>query len=325
MAYLHLTLEERYQIYAFRKAGQSLRGIAGILGRAPSTVSRELRRNHGRRGYRPAKAHSIATHRALLARRRVRIQSTQWRGIESLLRKDWSPQQIAERARLEDTLRISHEWIYRHIYADKSAGGNLWRHLRCQKRKRRRYGAGRQKRTNIRARVGIECRPEHVENREELGHWEGDTIVGKHHRGAALTLVERTSRYLRIGYLPETSARTTAQIAFNRLQRFSRRVRSITLDNGCEFALHARIARSLNTRIYFADPYSPWQRGSSENTNGLVRQYLPKSNPIVGLADRDIVRIESRLNHRPRKCLGFLTPHEVFNNTRVELTVALRD
>ena len=176
----------------------------------------------------------------------------------------------------------------------------------------------------IRGRIGIEYCPEHVNHRQQSGHWEGDTIIGKVHRGAALTLVERVSRYVRIGYLPTRLAKTTARVAFNRLQRFSQRVQTLTFDNGVEFALHARIARSLNADIFFANPYAPWERGTNENTNGLIRQYLPKNQPIKPLSENDLYHIESRLNHRPRKCLGFLTPYEVFNDTRKELTVALR-
>ena len=324
MAYQHLTQEERYQIYAYRKADFSIRRTALELKRSPSTVSRELRRNRGGRGYRPLKAHHLARRRAQESRYRVRIRPTHWRGVARLIKQQWSPEQIARRARLEGSLRISHEWIYRFVAADRANGGQLWRELRHARFRRRRYHHGRTRGSTIRFRVGIEQRPDHVFNRQELGHWEGDTIVGHRHHGAALTMVERTSRYVRIGRLDRSDARTTARIMRNRLQRFSARVLSITLDNGTEFAHHPRFARDLSADIYFAEPYKPWQRGSNENTNGLIRQYLPRKRRLDNLSEAEIIQIEKRLNHRPRKCLDYLTPHEVFNKTRTTLTVALR-
>jgi IS30 family transposase len=323
MAYQHLTQKERYQIYAYRKASFSRCQIAAEIGRSPSTISRELRRNRGRRGYRPGKAGELARRRARDNRCRVRISSAQWSGIAALLKQGLSPQQIAKRAHYEGTLQISHEWIYRYVATDKAGGGQLWRHLRRAGLRRRRYRKGRKRREIIRFRVGIERRPAQVENRKELGHWEGDTIVGYRRQGAALTLVERTSRYVRIGRLPKSDARSTADMMRDRLHQLSARVKSITLDNGTEFAYHPRVARALSTDIYFADPYKPWQRGSNENTNGLIRQYLPKKRRLDNLTAAEVTRIEKRLNHRPRKCLGYLTPHEVFNDTRELLTVAL--
>ena len=324
MSYQHLTQLERYQIYAYRKAGLAQNQIAASIGRSPSTISRELRRNRGRRGYRPRKAHELASQRARRCRFRSRISAAQWRGIESLIKQEWSPAQIAKRAELEGSLRISPEWIYRYIALDRATGGLLWKNLRRANMRRRRYHQGRRKRHLIRFRVGIEHRPDHVDNRRELGHWEGDTIVGKGRKGALVTLVERTSRLTRLGHLAKADARNTSDTICNRLHQISARVKSITFDNGPEFALHRRLERALSTRVFFAEPYKPWQRGSNENTNGLIRQYLPKQRPLDNLTPYEITKIEKRLNHRPRKCLGYLTPHEVFNNTQTSLTVALR-
>ena len=324
MSYQHLTQAERYQIYAYRKAGLTQNQIAESMGRSPSTISRELRRNRGHRGYRPGKAHDLARRRAVRCRTRRRISAAQWRGIESLINQEWSPAQIAKRADLEGSLRISHEWIYRYIALDRATGGLLWKKLRRANLRRRHYHQGRRKRHLIRFRVGIEQRPVHIENRQELGHWEGDTIVGKGRRGALVTLVERTSRLTRLGRLTRADARSTSDTICNRLHQISARVKSITFDNGPEFALHRRLERALSTRIFFAEPHKPWQRDSNENTNGLIRQYLPKRRPLDNLTPYEITKIESRLNNRPRKCLGYLTPHEVFNNTRTSLTVALR-
>lgn len=178
MTYQHLTQAERYQIYAYRKAGFSMRGVAAELERSPSTISRELRRNRGKRGYRPLKAHHLSQQRAQESRRRFRLGATQWRTITRLIKRQWSPEQIARRVGLEDTLRVSHEWIYRFIAADRASGGQLWRHLRHARLRRRRYHSGRQHRPIIRFRVGIDQRPDHVHTRHQLGHWEGDTIHG---------------------------------------------------------------------------------------------------------------------------------------------------
>jgi IS30 family transposase len=269
-------------------------------------------------------AQRLADQRAVSSRLRLRIAEHQWRGIASLLKQQWSPDQIAHRARHEGTLNISHQWIYRYIVGDRTNGGLLWRQLRRASLRRRHYHRGRKPRQHIRFRVGIEQRPAEVESRNELGHWEGDTILGKGRRGAVLTVVERKSRYLRMGVLPNLRAKTIVEIISNRLHQLSARVQSITLDNGVEFSYHPRIARALSTDIYFAEPYKPWQRGSNENTNGLIRQYLPKKRRLDNLSQKENDRIEKRLNHRPRKCLGYLTPHEVFNDTQELLTVALR-
>jgi IS30 family transposase len=270
MSYHHLTQLERYQIYAFLKADFSIRHIATELVRSPSTISRELRRNRNLRGYRPKMAQRLADQRAVSSRLRFRIAEHQWRGIASLLKQQWSPDQIAHRARHEGTLNISHQWIYRYIVGDRTNGGLLWRQLRRASLRRRHYHRGRKPRQHIRFRVGIEQRPSEVESRNELGHWEGDTILGSGRRGAVLTVVERKSRYLRMGVLPNLRAKTIVEIISNRLHQLSARVQSITLDNGSEFSYHPRIARALSTDIYFAEPYKPWQRGSNENTNGLI-------------------------------------------------------
>lgn len=322
--YAHLTQEERYQIYALMKAGLLQTQIASLLGRSPSTISRELRRNRGQRGYRPRQAHERAQQRAGAARTRPRITQFQWRAIAELLRRHWSPEQIADRAALEGTLAITHERIYRFIYADKARGGDLWRCLRGQKPYRRRYGSGRERRGQLADRVGIEQRPGEAQRRQRIGHWEADTVHGQARQGAVLSLVERRSRLTRLAKLPRATAKAVREGARRRLQPIAHAVASITADNGKEFAEHRAIARALNAQFYFADPYAAWQRGTNENTNGLIRQYLPKSRDLRSLSGAEIRKIEHRLNHRPRKCLGFLTPYEVFNNIRFQLTVALR-
>jgi len=322
--YTHLTPEERYQIYALMKAGHPQAEIAAHLGRSPSTVSRELSRNRSLRGYRPQQAQETARHRARRCRTRPRITARQWAAVAELVRRQWSPQQVADRADLEGTLAISPESIYRFVYAEKRAGGELWRHLRGRRHYRRRYGAGRACRGRIPGRIGIEHRPAAVERRDRIGHWEADTVHGRGRRGAVLSLVERRSRFTRMAKLPRATAQAVRDGACRRLRPIADRVDSLTADNGMEFAAHRRIAADLKADFYFADPYAAWQRGTNENTNGLIRQYLPKTRDLTTVTGPEIRKIENRLNHRPRKCLGYLTPHEVFHNTRLNLTVALR-
>lgn len=324
MGYTHLTREERYQIRALRATGASNRQIAGVLNRTPSTISREIRRNSGQRGYRPAQADRFAQERARACRIRRRITNLDWSTIEGLIRLDWSPEQISGRLRREGRLQVSPEWIYRYVYADKAAGGTLCGHLRCQRKRRKRYGSGRDRRGQIPGRISISERPAAVESRSQLGHWEGDTIIGQGHRGAAVTLVERTSRFVLLSGLAQKSAKATQRAITRRLRPVVEQVRSLTVDNGKEFAHHQRLARSLSSEVYFADPYSSWQRGTNENANGLIRQYLPKSRDLSTLTGAEVRMIENRLNHRPRKSLDYRTPYEVFNKTEESLTVALR-
>jgi len=322
--YTHLTREERYQIFALKRAGHSQAAIAAIIGRDPATVSRELRRNLGQRGYRAAQADRMAQKRALASRRRHRISVRQWRAVGSLIRQEWSPAQIADRAEYEETLAISHEVIYQFIYADKATGGDLWRYLRCQKPHRKRYGSGRQRRGQLRGRIGIEHRPAAVKKRDRIGHWEADTVHGRRRQGGVLTLVERCSRLTRLAKLPRINSTTVRAGARRCLASIVDRVETVTADNGREFAAHRQLAVDLDADFYFADPYCSWQRGTNENTNGLIRQYLPKKRDLRNLTGPEVRKIENRLNYRPRKCLGALTPHEVFYNTRLQLTVALR-
>lgn len=316
MSYKQLTREQRYQIKALLKTGQSKPEIAAVVGVDRSTIYREIKRNRGQRGYRPKQAHHKAlARRKSKAKRRIRPQD--WQQVEEKLREDWSPEQISGRLK-ETGLAISAEWIYLHVYADKRAGGDLWKHLRQQKKRRKRM-SGRDRRGKIPNRVGIEERPEIVEQRKRLGDWEGDTIIGKGHRGAVLTLVDRKSGYLLLGGLPQRTAERVAQQA-TRLLGSVPHQETLTLDNGKEFAKHEQITTQTGIEIYFARPYASWERGSNENTNGLIRQYLPKERRLDDLEDQELQAIMAALNHRPRKRLDFRTPHEVFYD---ECSVAL--
>ncbi len=321
--YTHLAQEERYQIYALMKAGHRHADIAALLGRHPSTVGRELARNCGKCGYRPKQAQTKAAARARAARSRPRITDRQWAAVAELLRRQWSPEQIADRARLEGTLAISHESIYRFVYVEKRSGGELWCYLRGRPRYRKRYGAGRDCRGLLPGRIGIEHRPAAVERRGCLGHWEADTLHGRCRRGAVLSLVERCSRYTRLAKLPRLNATAVHDGMCRRLRPIAERVATLTADNGREFAAHQCISAALSAEFYFVDPYAAGPRGTNENTNGLIRQYLPKTRDLTTVTGPEIRGIENRLNFRPRKCLGYLTSHEVFHKTRLNLTAAL--
>jgi IS30 family transposase len=319
--YTQLTREERYQIYMLIQAGHKQSEIAKLLGRHRATISRELWRNRGMRGYRPKQAHRMAFARRK-AKIRPRFSSPIWQQVELLIQRDWSPEQISGRLMAEQGVRISHEYIYQYIYADKRTGGDLHRHLRCQKKRRKRYGAY-DRRGVIPNRVSIDERPVVVDERSRVGDWEGDTVIGKNHKGALVTLVERKSLYTVIGGVARKTAAAVRAAIVAGLTLHKNRVHTLTYDNGKELAEHEQIAKALGVEIYFAHPYSSWERGLNENTNGLLRQYFPKGQELTAVAREEIEHVADRLNHRPRKTLGFRTPYEVFFSTKTPLTVAL--
>jgi IS30 family transposase len=283
--------------------------IASVVGVHKSTVSRELRRNRGQRGYRPKQAHQLALRRRKKAK--PKISKGTWMWIESFLRQDWSPEQIACWLKQYARVQISHERIYQYILADKRTGGDLYTHLRCQKKRRKRYGSY-DRRGQLPDRVSIDQRPEIVEQRERLGDWEVDTILGKGRRHAIVTLTERKSRLALLYKVERRSAKLVAEAIFHLLQPLSGQRHTITGDNGKEFAEHQHIARELDIDFFFAHPYSAWERGSNENMNGLVRQYIPKNRDLATVAVQELEGIMHKLNHRPRKCLDFRSPFEVF-------------
>jgi len=307
--YTQLTYHQRYHIYTFLKAGLRQTEIAKIVGVHKSTISRELKRNRGKKGYRLKQAHQFAIARRDKAT--PRISDRDWRMIEELICLDWSPEQISDHCRVEQELHISHEWIYQYIYRDKHNGGRLWKHLRCHKKRRKRYGSY-EKRGQIPNRVWIDYRPQAVEDRSRLGDWEADTIVGKGRKGAIVTLVDRKSRYLRMGLVKQRTKEMVKKMIVSLLTGFP--VHTITCDNGKEFADHEGIADGLKAEVYFAHPYASWERGTNENTNGLIRQYIPKRTKFSDLTCADMKFVEDRLNTRPRKCLSFATPMVILNN-----------
>jgi IS30 family transposase len=319
--YTQLTQQERYQIYILKKAKHRPSEIARMLKRDKSTISRELRRNAGQKGYRPQQAHQKA-----IARQQSKIRNyftnTHWAEVERLLREDWSPEQISLRLDREQEFSISHEWIYQYIYHDQSQDGTLYTHLRCQKKRRKRYGKH-DRRGCIPNQVSIEARPSVVEKKGRIGDWEGDTIIGKHHQGAIVSLVERKSCYTLLGISRRKTADQVSDNIIQLLKPIRNKVHTLTFDNGREFAGHETIAARLQAAVYFAHPYASWERGLNENTNGLARQYFPKSSDFTKISPRSIDDVMHRLNHRPRKSLGGKTPYEVFFKKTTSLTVAL--
>ncbi|MGH8632163.1 MAG: IS30 family transposase [Burkholderiales bacterium] len=319
--YVHLTPLERDYFGQALARGETLRTIARQLQRCPSTLSREYQRNRQPQGYSPMLAQTLASARATQARRARKLHRAGplWRTVHRLLRRRWSPEQIAGHLRryypLDMTQRVSHETIYRAIYI--LPRGALRRQLiaclRQQHRRRDRHADRRGQHTKIPNLVPIAARPEEVTERQVAGHWEGDLLMGRRNQSALGTLVERQSRYLILARLPGQTAPAVRQGFARRLRRLPASLRkTLTYDRGAEMAEHEALTRSVQIRVYFADPHSPWQRGTSENTNGLLRQYLPKGTDLSGISQRTLNRIASQLNTRPRRVLGFATPQEVF-------------
>ncbi len=317
MTYQHLSQTERYQIYILMKDGKTQSQIATLMDRHKSTISRELARNTGNRGYRPRQACLLAEERSLGSRNATQITASDWGKAVDCLLAQWSPVQIANQ------VGISHETIYRHVYADKAAGGNLYQQLRCQKKRKKRYASGRDRRGQIVGRRPISERPAHIETRSQVGHWEGDTVIGAAHKQAVVTLVERKSGYALIAKVSNKTSDLVSQAIITQLNAVTPLVKTLTFDNGKEFAEHRRIDTALKSTTYFADPFASWQRGSNENFNGLLRQYIPKKRPLSTVTNQELRMIQDRLNNRPRKRLGFKTPNEVFMQSlnRVALRV----
>jgi transposase, IS30 family len=314
MNYTQLTREQRYQIKALMKAGHNQSEIAANIGCHKSTISRELKRNSGQKGYRPGQANELAYDRQCEAYS-SRIAWETWQLVERLLRQDWSPEQISGRLKLLQQPTVSHECIYLYVYAEKRRGGTLHQHLRSQKKQRKRY-SGCNRRGQIPNRTSIDKRPKIVASKGRFGDWEADTIVGARHKGGILSAVERKSKLTRLRKLATKAAAEMKDNSIELLGPLAAKVHTITVDNGKEFCEHELIAAGLQARIYFAHPYASWERGLVENTNGLVRQYFPKKFDFAKFTAKELQQVEDRLNNRPRKTLGYRTPNEVFFKQR---------
>lgn len=309
MTYTQLTSPQRYQIKSLMQVEQSPTKIAEIIGVARSTIYRELNRNRGKRGYRPHQAHEKAMERRR-TKQKSRITEKTWERVEAYLQMDLSPEQVSGRLKKQGETTISPEWIYQYVYADKRNGGDLHEHLRCQKPYRKRTGSY-DRRGKIPNATSIEKRPQIVEERIRLGDWEVDLIIGKANQGAVVTLTERKSRFTLLRRVASKQADKVADVIIQ-LLRWVENKKTITADNGKEFTNHVQLTQHLGVDVYYAHPYSSWERGTNENTNGLIRQYLPKARNLKTVTTHEELMIMDRLNHRPRKCLDFSTPYEVF-------------
>ena len=317
MTYRQLSPEERYMLARLRRQGLNQAEIARSLGRHRSTVCREVRRNSTKADghYRAFTAQERTNGRRSRSRRNRRFTACDFALIDELLRRQWSPEQVAGYLRREGLLLISHETIYRHVWRDKKAGGTLHTHLRgARKRRRKRYG-GYDSRGRLAGKRMISERPAEVEARERVGHWEIDTVMGTGSKDCIVSMVERKSGLLLIGKLAD---RTTASLN-GRVIRLMRQqggpFETVTADNGTELHGYERIERRTGAVFYFARPYHSWERGSNENANGLIRQYLPKGASMAGLSQHQCNAIARKLNTRPRKRLSFRTPLECYNES----------
>ncbi|MCA1614000.1 MAG: IS30 family transposase [Acidobacteria bacterium] len=317
MTYRQLTPAERYMLAALRRQGLNQSEIARALGRHRSTVCRELGRNSARADgrYRAFTAQERANGRRSRSRRNQRFSAEDFALVDGLLQRLWSPEQVAGHLARSGLLSISHETIYRHVWRDKRQGGLLYTHLRCaRKRRRKRYGAYDSRGRLVGKRM-ISERPEEVEERSHVGHWEADTVMGAGSKDCVVTLVERKTGLVLIGKLQDRTAESLSRRAISLMRRGGRRFETVTADNGTESHGYEGIERRTGVRFYFARPYQSWERGTNENANGLIRQYLPKGMSMAGLTQQQCNAIARKLNTRPRKRLGFRTPLECFNES----------
>lgn len=315
MAYRHVTGEERRHIYEWRQEGCTIRTIARLLRRAASSISREMRRNTGQRGYRPTQAHEMAVARARRSSFRTFTEEMR-RDVEKRIRMGETPEMIQGRVRLEGRPMVCKERIYQHVYADAKRGGDLWKYLPMAKRKRHRRcpredGRGRGQIPDQRR---IDTRPAIVESRERVGDWEGDLVMGSPGTGNLVTLVERKARFSLIGRVQSKDAEEVSAMVTALFDSIPKKAReTITFDNGKEFAFHKQMAEATAMDVYFAHSYHSWERGTNENTNGLIRRLHPKRSSFATIGTPELARIDRYLNDRPKKCLGWCTPREVMH------------
>ena len=320
--YNHLTKEQRYTISVCLKKKMSLTGIANLINVSKSTVSREIKRNSNMyRHYVAIDAHQFSEMRKSIPRRPRKLSKEDWQDIEQCLKRHWSPETIAGVRRRDGKPCVSIEWLYHIIRRDRERGGNLYTYLPHRLKHRRRPVSSH---IPIKDRVSIDERPAVVDAKARFGDWEMDTIIGKDGKGAIVTLVERTSKKLLMARSPKgKNAKAVAKLVVQMLRPFERHVLSITTDNGTEFADHKYIAKMLHTKLFFTHPYSSWEKGLVENTNKLIRQYIPNGTDFLSLSDDFILHVQTELNLRPRKLLNFFSPKQKFLLS-LQNSVALR-
>ena len=311
----HLTSSQRYTIAGMKNSGHSQKSMAQAIGKDKSVVSRELKRNRDLRSgeYRPGLADRKYCERQKMKRKKKHFTEAIKAEVESGLEQKLSPEQIVGLAKKEGRACVSHERIYQHIWTDKKQGGDLYRHLRSQGKKYRKRGNSKDKRGKIKGRADIGQRPRIVEERERFGGFEIDTIIGKNQKGAIATINDRATGLLKMRKLESRNAEKLADKTIEILTPYQEFLHTVTPDNGKEFAAHQKIAKALKCGFYFAKPYHSWQRGSNENLNGLIRQYIPEKTIFANLSDEYIQWVEDQLNNRPRKRLGFFSPNQIIN------------
>ena len=313
--YTHLTKVQRYQISALDKRNIPPSEIAGTIGVHRSTVYRELKRSITSKGqvYSPSRAHKDYCLKRQNSGGKSKIDGPIKAYILAKLAQNWSPEQIAGRIKIDSPdLSIHHETIYRYIGKNRKNGGNLYRNLLYSGKKYAKRGSKTQKRSLIPGRIDISQRPQIVEEKTRIGDWEGDLIIGASGSGALATLVDRASKYVRIGFIPSKKAYDVRCKIQDMMADIKDKILTITFDNDTEFSDHAAIQSALGTDIYFATPYHSWERGLNEHTNGLIRKFFPKKLPFQDTSDQNIQCVQNALNNRPRKVLNFKTPNEVF-------------
>jgi len=321
--YHHLTQDQRWQIFVLKKRGESNAAIAEELKVDASTISREIMRNKGKKGYRYKQAHEKSRKRRLEANQKNKKMTDKLiQLIESKLVLDWSPEQISGWLKTNTCHTISHEIIYQHIWSGKQGGGNLFKHLRRSGRKYNKRSTGKAGRGCIPNRIDIRNRPSIVEKKSRLGDWELDTIIGKNHKGIIVTIVERRSKLTKLVKVPNKTAYCVCNAVISKLTPLKKWVLTLTSDNGKEFSNHSLVALKLEAGFFFATPYHSWERGLNEHTNGLIRQYIPKEMSFEKITQKDLDVIESLLNNRPRKVLQYSTPNETFNSICLSKTEA---
>ena len=313
--YIQLTDEERAVIGKMLCHRLSIRAIAGFLERAPSTISREIRRNAypNRDCYLSLHAGSMARGRRRRSRQGTTFTTSQWERVIELLKMEYSPDQVSGYLHKKGEFAISYETIYQYLLADRKRGGDLYKLLRCKghKQRRKRYGAY-DSRGRLAGKRPLVDRPDGATNRSRVGHWEIDTVMGKN-RACILTLVDRKTGYLMIGKLSARTIQQTNRRLRKLAERHPEKFHTITADNGCEFHGYQQVEQTHGLEFYFAPPHHSWERGSNENANGLIRQYLPKGMCLNNLTQAQCDRIAHKLNTRPRKRYGYRTPEELFN------------
>jgi IS30 family transposase len=316
MSYKHLTLEERYHIQAYKEAGYKQNEIAEEIGVDPSTISRELQKNSSkiRKRYTATKANQVAKDKRMYASRKSnkKMDNKLKKTVTKYLLNDWSPEQISARLKLTNDIDISFVRIYQFIEQDKQEGGDLYTHLRFYHTGHRRARYGSKSKGRIKDRVSISQRDEIVDEKSRVGDWEIDTIVGAKQKGAITTVVERATSLLRISIPTSKKAIDIENETIRIMLPLKEKIHTITSDNGLEFSNHKNISQALEYEHYFCHPYSSWERGLNEYTNGLIRQYIPKGTSFDDITPEYIQMIEDKLNNRPRKALGWKTPNEAF-------------